>query len=87
MSENEDSRIHQNSTMCGWIAQPSIKVSIVKLILFENVVDGSQQHCCDSDGSFLVTSALLMDKYRLRISMFFLDLIVAKIHLTNNGLM
>ena len=38
------------------------KLSIVRLVLLQNVVDGSQQHSCNSDNSFLVTSALFNRK-------------------------
>ena len=34
------------------------KLSIVRLVLLQNVVDGSQQHSGDSDDSFFVSPAL-----------------------------
>lgn len=44
--------------MCRWIVRLSIKVGVVRLILFEDIVDGSQQHSRNRDDGFLVTSAL-----------------------------
>lgn len=41
---------------------PAIEFGIVRLILFENVVNGSEQHSCDGNDRFLVTSALFNRK-------------------------
>ena len=37
---------------------PAIQLGILRLILFENVVNGSEQHSGNSNNCFLVTSAL-----------------------------
>ena len=39
------------------VVTTEIKLRIVWLILFENVVDGSEQHSCDSDNRFLMPPA------------------------------
>lgn len=39
-----------------------VKLSVVRLVLLQNVVDGGQQHPRNGNNSFLVTSALLNRK-------------------------
>lgn len=46
----------------GRIARLAVKIRIVGLILFESVVNGSEQHFGDDDNGFLVTHALLIDR-------------------------
>lgn len=56
--DNEDGLLHGNCSMFRRSVNVSIKLGIVGFILLENVVDGSQQHPCNGNDSFFVTSAL-----------------------------
>ena len=45
--------------MFRWSVDVSIKLGIVGFILLEDVVDSGQQHSCNGNDSFFVTSAFL----------------------------
>ena len=48
--------------MFRWSVRSEIELGIVRFILFENVVNGSEQHSGDSNNCLLVTSALFNRK-------------------------
>src|SRR5574344_1692859 len=56
--QDEDSLLHGHCPVFWRSVDPAIQLGIVRLILFENVVNGSEQHSGDSNNRFLVTSAL-----------------------------
>ena len=56
MLEDEDSLVNGNSVNRRLVGF-SVKLRIVRLVFFENVVDGSQQHPCNSDDRFFVAAS------------------------------
>lgn len=54
--------LHRNRTVSRRNISFAVKLSVVRLILLQNVVDGRQQHPSNGNNSFLVTSALLNRK-------------------------
>lgn len=60
--EDEDGFFHRNLTVLRRSVGVAVEFWVVRLVLFENVVDGSQQHSGDGDDGFLVTPALFESK-------------------------
>lgn len=60
--QDEDGFFHRNSPVNRRKFGLSVEFGVVRLVLFQDVVDGSQQHSCNSDNSFLVTPALFNGK-------------------------
>lgn len=60
--EDKDSLLHGNCSMFRRGVCPAIEFGIVRLILFEDVVNGSEQHSSDSNNRLLVPSALFNRK-------------------------
>ena len=60
--QNKNSLLYRNRTVSRRSICLAVKIGVVKFIFLQNVVDGSQQHPCNGNNSFLVTSALLNRK-------------------------
>ena len=48
--------------MGRWSVAFAVKLGIIRLVLFKNAVDGSQQHSCNSNNGLFVTTALFQRK-------------------------
>lgn len=55
--EDENSLVNGNLTVNRRLVGFSVEFRIVRLIVFEDVVDGGQQHSRNSDNRFLVATA------------------------------
>lgn len=60
--EDKDSLLHGNSPMFRWSVCPAIEFGVVRLVLPQNVENGSEQHSSDGNDRFLVTPALFNRK-------------------------
>ena len=60
--EHEGSLLDGNGSMFWRSVRPAIEFGIVRLILFEDVINGSEQHSGNSNNRFLMTSALFNRK-------------------------
>ena len=60
--QDKNSFLHRDRTVSRRNICLVVKLGIVRLVLLQNVVDGGQQHPCNGNNSFLVTSAPLNRK-------------------------
>ena len=56
--ENKYGLFHGYLALSGRLVRLSIKLSIVRFVFLQNVVNGSQEHSGDSDNRFLVSAPL-----------------------------
>ena len=60
--EDEDGFFHRNLSVLRRSVGAAVEFGVVKLVLFENVVDGSQQHSGDGNNRLFVAPALFESK-------------------------
>ena len=57
--KDEDSLVSRDLTVCERTVSLAVRLRVIRFVLLEDVVDGSQQHKGDGDDGLLVTTALL----------------------------
>ena len=56
--QDKDRLLHRNIALNRWLVRLAVKLRVVRFVLLQDVVDGSQQHPGDGDNRFLVSAPL-----------------------------